>query len=270
MCIAIYHDEKCFLTEEEFKNSWNSNPDGGGFMYFNDAKEIVIEKSMLYTEMYRKYYDAIEKYSDSSPFAVHFRIATHGSVNIDNCHPFRASAHTAVMHNGIIPVLMEKKDKRSDTRVFVQEYMSRLPATWLDDDYLFSMVEQFVGGSKLIIMTNDPKLESYLYILNEKDGHWNEEKTKWYSNRSYCNSSSSVFGKYSSTQQYSLDIWDDNPIVSPLGKCVLCDDDAVLDNVCYNCETCMSCYLNEQDCECYSSISGMTDDQWRMYDTKQG
>lgn len=265
MCIAIYHDAKCFLTEEEFFYSWKNNPDGGGFMYFDEANEIVIERSMDFDEMRSKYYAAIEKYSETSPFAVHFRIATHGSVNLSNCHPFRSSANTALMHNGIIPVLMEKKDKRSDTRVFAEEYMPRLPKGWMDDDYLFTMVEEFIGASKVIVFTNDPKLDSYMYILNEKDGHWNQTKTKWYSNKSYCSFSKAVGPDI---KTYGIGSWSEPTLAasnSPLDECRFCNVPAILDGMCYACETCNDCMMNESSCMCHKSLNDLTEDQWTEY-----
>lgn len=259
MCIAIYHDQRCPLTESEFENSWRANPDGGGFVYFDENNELVIKKSMDKNEMKKKYYDAIEKYSETSPFAVHFRIATHGGVNIDNVHPFRANAHTVVMHNGIIPVLMDKGEKRSDTRVFVDEYMSRLPKGWLDDEYIVDMTEEFIGSSKLIIMTNDPRLRSYLYILNEKQGHWSESGTTWYSNKSYCTYKPQ-------TTKYSLSSWDQMEIQDDtikLAKCKVCGENAVFDDLCYNCDSCVHCNLEEDRCKCYSRIHEMTDSQYK-------
>jgi len=262
MCIAIYHDPGCPLSKDEFQNSWENNPDGGGFTYFNESGDLTIKKSMEMGKMYDEYEEAIENFGDSSPFAVHFRIATHGGVNIHNAHPFRADANTVVMHNGIIPVLMEKGDKRSDTRVFVEEYMSRLPKGWLDDEYLVDMVEEYIGSSKLIILTNDPKLKSFLYILNEEQGHWNEEKTKWYSNKSYCRAPGIV--------KYNLGGWSqpnmDGLTIPALPACNFCDDNAVMDDMCYSCEMCNRCALPDESCMCYARIHTTTDDQFYRTD----
>lgn len=257
MCIAIYHDQSCPLTEDEFVTSWTNNPDGGGFTYFDEAGDLVIKKSMHRNELMSAYYEAIDKYGDSSPFAIHFRIATHGLVNLDNCHPFRANANTVVMHNGIIPVIMNKGDKRSDTRVFVEEYMSRMPKGWLDDEYLFDLAQEYIGSSKIIIMTNDPKANSYLYIMNEKMGHWSEDGKTWYSNKSYCSST---------TKKYNLTGWSqpsmDEPLVHALPQCPICDEHAVYDDMCYNCETCLKCESMEDMCRCYTRINGLTDEEF--------
>jgi len=258
MCIAIYHDQSCPLSPEEFNNSWTNNPDGGGFAYFDESNEIAIKKSMNKGEMYDMYYKAIEKYGETSPFLVHFRIATHGSVNLSNAHPFRVNANTIMIHNGMIPVIMDKKQKRSDTRVFVEEYLPRLPKNWYDDEYLFDIVQEYIGNSKLVFMTNDPKLDSYLYIVNEKMGHWSEDGTTWYSNKSYCSSKS-----------YNLTGWKQPSMSEPiedlvvLPECKICGENAVFDDMCYSCESCAMCGLTDDICACYASIHKMTDEQFK-------
>jgi predicted glutamine amidotransferase len=257
MCIAIYHDQSCPLSPEEFNTSWSNNPDGGGFAYFDEANEIAIKKSMDKGEMYDMYYKAIEEYGQTSPFLVHFRIATHGSVNLSNAHPFRVNANTVMIHNGMIPVIMDKKQKRSDTRVFVEEYLPRLPKNWYDDEYLVDMVQEYIGNSKLVFMTNDPKLDSYLYIMNEKMGHWSEDGKTWYSNKSYC-----------ATKTYSLTSWNQPSMNEPnedlivLPKCKVCGENAVFDDMCYNCESCAMCQMHDDICACYKSIHNMTDSQF--------
>lgn len=258
MCIAIYHDQSCPLDPEAFENSWSNNPDGGGFAYFDESNELVIKKSMNKGQMYDQYYKAIEEYGDKSPFLVHFRIATHGTVDLANAHPFRVNANTVLIHNGMIPTIMDKKQKRSDTRVFVEEYLPRLPKNWLDDKYLFDMVQEYIGASKLVIMTNDPKLDSYLYIVNEKMGHWSKDGKSWYSNRSYC-----------SYKKYNLSAWsqpsiEDKELLDDMifPECKMCGENAVFDDLCYNCESCVHCGLEENNCKCYARIHSMTDSQF--------
>lgn len=262
MCIAIYHDAGYCLDEAHFKNSWDNNPDGGGFSYIDGTGQLQVFKTMTYQKMFETYYDAVTN-NPESPFSVHFRIATHGSVNIDNCHPFRYGDKYTLIHNGIIPVLMDKKDKRSDTRVFVEEYMSRMPKGWLDDDYLFNMTEEFIGNSKLVILTTDPKADAYAYILNESQGDWNKEQTAWFSNGSYKIERKTLFGgsKWHTPSQLTLDNQFDQ-YTPKLGKCSFCDVDAVFDDVCYQCESCQICSMADEACKCYESIHDMTEEEW--------
>lgn len=261
MCIAIYHDPYCPLDKQEFENSWRNNPDGGGFSYFNRDGMPVIQKYMFKSDMYEAYYRAVEKYEES-PFLVHFRIATHGQVNEDNAHPHRVNEHTTLIHNGIIPVMMEKGEKRSDTRVFVDDYLPRLPSNWLDVPELFHMVEEFIGWSKIVVLTSDPALEQQMYVLNETDGHWAEDGKTWYSNESYSSCKSKVVGgkwvKPADLKYDQSDLWDDDRDSLTLGKCVLCAEAAVFDDICYQCETCQLCSYTEGECKCNSSLHDLT------------
>jgi predicted glutamine amidotransferase len=257
MCIAIYHDPYCALDRQEFENSWRNNPDGGGFSYFNKQGKPVIQKFMFKSDMYEAYYRAVEKYEES-PFLVHFRIATHGQVNEDNAHPHRVNENMTLIHNGIIPVLMEKTEKRSDTRVFVDEYLSKLPHNWVDDEELFHMVEEFIGWSKIVLLNSDSRLKQHVYILNEQDGHWAEDGKTWYSNSSYSTCVSKSLSKW--VRPADLDKEYDQAV---LGSCIMCAEPAVFDDICYQCETCQLCSYTERECKCVAgSVHSMTEQEW--------
>jgi len=271
MCIAIYHSADCVLSESEIRTSWSNNPDGGGFSYFDQNGDVRVEKHMKLKPFTAAYYDAIDKHASRSPFSVHFRIATHGGVNIENCHPFMPNDGTSIIHNGIIPVLFNDKDKRSDTRVFVDEYLPRLGTSWFDDEYMFDMVSEYIGGSKLVVLSNLGKKDAY--IVNESRGHWSSDNNYWYSNLSYksqassCSTNSFVSGKQLSI--YSND--DMNALINPedndedayaLAECIFCASNAVYDEVCYECEICQLCASYDTECTCYNSIHSMTDHQY--------
>lgn len=264
MCIAIYQSPGCRLPKEQLVQSWKSNPDGAGIAYFNENGDIIIEKDMELDGILYKYERAVDRYAQNSPFAVHFRIATHGTVNIDNCHPFRVSEDTTLIHNGIIPVVFDdKKDPRSDTRVFADEYLPKLPADWMDDEHLFDMVETYIGNSKLVILSRAGKHDAY--IANEDAGHWSKDEKFWYSNGSYKTSTKMV---WSSSSQLSLgcdvklDDDEDNYI---LPQCLMCGENAVFDDMCYNCESCQTCYQEDEHCLCDGPyrVHAMTDSEYK-------
>lgn len=263
MCIAIYQAPGVRLPKEQLVESWRNNPDGGGFAYFDSNGEIVIEKDMTLDGMLRKYERAVDRYAQYSPFAVHFRIATHGGVNIDNCHPFRVNDDTVMIHNGIIPVVFESStDPRSDTKVFASDYLSKLPSNWMDDDNLFDMVETFVGASKLVVLTRAGLDDAY--IVNEDSGGWSDDKDFWYSNGSYKAATKFYWGN---KNQLSLgcDV-DEAGLSDPsLPECFVCGFAAVYDGLCYQCESCAGCYQEEEHCLCgnkVGKIHGMTDKEY--------
>jgi hypothetical protein len=251
MCIAIYQAPGYRLTEQELANSWNNNPDGAGISFFDSSCEIVIEKTMNRSEFVDLYNKAVKQHGRHSEMAVHFRIATHGGVNITNCHPFHTPDKSmSVIHNGIIPVLFDsKKDPRSDTRVFVEEIIPMLPANWIDNEQLFNMVEEYIGNSKLVVLSHTS--ESSAYIVNEDMGHWSDDKKIWFSNKSYCSIPKGIV-------TYKGSAWQSPQLIEEqaLPKCMLCDENGVFDDVCYECETCQLCgYIAWTD-ECCVGMNG--------------
>jgi len=262
MCIAIYQSPGCRLPKEQLVQSWNNNPDGAGFTYFNENGELVIEKDMTLDGILYKYERAVDRYAQYSPFAVHFRIATHGSVNIDNCHPFQVSEDTTLIHNGIIPVVFDsKKDPRSDTRVFVSDYLPKLPTNWMDDEHLFDMVETYIGNSKLVILTRAGEHDAY--IANEDAGHWSSDKNFWYSNASY-KGVSKMSWKPVNQLALGCDVPSDDEDTYKLPECYICGENAVFDDMCYNCESCQTCYQEDEHCLCDGPfrVHAMTDKQF--------
>jgi len=258
MCIAIYQNKGNEITDEQFNNCWQANPDGGGFAYITPDGEIKTQHYMKYKKMFAAYKAAMDQYGDSSPFLVHFRIATHGTVSIENCHPFRVTENKVMIHNGMIPVPLDKNDKRSDTNVFAQEYLSKLPANWLDDPYMVDMVEDYITtGSKIALLSTDTDYVGY--ILNQRLGHWTDENGIWWSNKSYERCTTKYTNPQSKWYKPSDIAPSDN---SGIAECYLCETKSVYDGVCYECETCQRCSEVYDYCVCNSSIHSMSDHQF--------
>lgn len=123
-----------------------------------------------------------------SPFILHVRIATHGSVTLANCHPFIVPSDegdTVMMHNGIISNMDDavKGTDLTDTQGLIANVLVDLKDTWLDSPYLCEYIEEFIGYSKLVFLTNNSNLDYDLYILNEDLGVWH--KDIWYSNYAF-------------------------------------------------------------------------------------
>lgn len=256
MCLAIYCEAGATCAESDLRTAFQANPDGAGFMYVNSGGALTLERFMQFDPFLAALDRATDQNPDS-PFAIHFRWATHGSTTLQNVHPFRVDKHTALIHNGVLPVVMGKGHKRSDTAVFAEDYLPRLSPTWFDDPALFDMVEQYCAGSKLVVLTTHPAAKYGAYILNEKAGHWNEANDIWYSNGSYRakEAACAVPAGYRTT---SADVawWRaalDGAPVAPEGSeiCEWCGERDVMDSVCFTCELCQKCGDNVDKCDCY-------------------
>ena len=181
MCIAIFSPKNIFQTKQILENCWRTNKDGAGYMYANNGK-IIIKKELESFDKFFSMYEEDWKENQDRNFVIHFRFKTHGSVNLDNTHPFMIQDDIAFCHNGIINI--ETYEDKSDTRVFgegVLEYIPNLKEM-IQNPGLQFLIESSIGWSKLIFLDN----EGDVTILNERDGIW-ETDGSWYSNNGYLN-----------------------------------------------------------------------------------
>lgn len=89
MCVIMkYTLDSGFPKEETLKSAEMLNKDGGGIAWIDNGK-VKWEKGMHITSGYIM--DLIEKEKMQLPIIVHFRIATHGTVDTPLCHPFAIS-----------------------------------------------------------------------------------------------------------------------------------------------------------------------------------
>jgi glutamine amidotransferase len=272
MCLAIYCPAGKDVELEHLVEGYCNNPHGAGFSYFDEKGKVRRQRFMKFEEFLSAYEEAKREHGEHSPFSIHFRYATHGKTDVDNVHPFMYNSDTTVIHNGILDCLIDDK-AMSDTFSFVENYLTSLPREWYDNEYLFDLVEQYCTGSKLVILTANPNAKHYAYIVNESSGFWENEI--WYSNKSFCKEKPknkvTMFPTDLNEQlQLEADAYysshDDDSVV--IDKCRLCDEEAVMDNMCYYCETCQNCMMEDIYCECSTSLHKMTDKQlqkmWEM------
>jgi len=189
MCIAIAQPKGTdTLSIDQLERGWTANPDGGGYAYINEYNDIVVVKDMDMDSFILQYVEAHGTYGADSPFIIHMRIATHGSVTLANCHPFTApivgDGDMVFMHNGIIDKVTKDIEGTdlTDTEGLGVFVLSDLHDEWLDNEHLVSYIEDFIDYSKLVFLTTAPGLDKELYILNESNGTWDSKI--WYSNYS--------------------------------------------------------------------------------------
>jgi glutamine amidotransferase len=182
MCVIAVNKSKSLLSEETLNNCWNNNPDGAGIMYAIDNK-LYVYKTMKKHKLIKKYKEIREKYPDID-IVLHFRLATHGSVNIDNVHPVVINKDIAFVHNGIISEVMhtsfalEYKDY-SDTRIFGKMIEGIADKIFVDKG-LQELLESYIGHSKIVFMNNYGEI----LTLNKSYGVYDREGN-WFSNNTY-------------------------------------------------------------------------------------
>lgn len=139
MCVIARYEDK-YPTKEMLDSMEAMNKDGGGIAWI-EGDHVRWEKGMHVTSQFIM--DKIESEKIQLPIIVHFRIATHGSVDTPLCHPFAISGDVddtmasgfdkegVLFHNGIwrdykevaLKLLMNRPDAKlvdgdiSDSRI---------------------------------------------------------------------------------------------------------------------------------------------------------
>ena len=279
MCMLCVVPKGVIPSREKLENSALNNPHGFGFaIVIPSENRIISERSMDADESINRFLKLRNEYPEG--YAMwHARYATHGSRNIENCHPFTVGKdkRTYLAHNGILDIDIKAKDDRSDTRVFAEELLPTIGGVKsLDNDHVWDMICEFASGSKICILTVDPKAEHQCYIINQDLGREDNDGV-WWSNDS-CYLTETNYLKPTSAGYYNgefdfdtlvkkdTDIettkTDDSKELANFGE-YYCPNEAcgaLLDeedfnvycNTCMYCGYCFDCMLEYENCFCYN------------------
>ena len=177
MCLLIHQPEGVRFSEEDFRNFFQRNSDGFGFMW-GDGQRLHITKLVI-----EKVGDIVKAYEALIPeknAVLHFRMATHGPKTKQNVHPFRVTAEIGMAHNGILSSSNPFDKERTDSEHLI-EYFIR-PIAKVSPDLIFDarwgeMLASLIGASnRLVFMHADGRIA----IINEKQGV--RYKEAWMSN----------------------------------------------------------------------------------------
>lgn len=205
MCLLTYFPPNAVVNVDRLECGARCNPHGHGFAIVTASGEVIIDHAMTPTALIERFAKLREEHPDSHAL-FHSRITTHGATDLSNCHPFQVvgprGGQTILAHNGILPTDCQprKGDKRSDTRILAEDMLwkrwstHRLPSLgskrprftkrWLDAPQVRASIEKWLGtGSKVLVLTTNPRLEQTAYLFNERLGDWVDGV--WYSNSSY-------------------------------------------------------------------------------------
>ncbi len=179
MCIAIYKPVGEDIDYDTFVKCWESNPHGAGHIHINSEGKLDIFKTLDFDEWWEQYQIDLER-CPTTDFVIHFRYATQGDIDMDNCHPFWIDSHHAFVHNGTVRNAPDDPDKKkSDTVMFNETILQNLPIDWLENFAIKELIEEYIGFSKLIVMNDWGEVE----IFNAHKGEW--VGNIWYSNDYY-------------------------------------------------------------------------------------
>ena len=186
MCMLSFFPEGVQPVADHLCNGAERNRDGYGFAIVipGDKPRILVRKSMDSVKIIDDFIRLRAMYP-AGPALFHSRLTTHGVTGKYNCHPFMVGkdSRTVLAHNGILrdSVQPGKDDRRSDTRIFAEDFAARMEL-WTPQGREF--VEEWMGSyNKLVIMSVDPRFAQHAYILNQTAGTWAEGA--WHSNMGF-------------------------------------------------------------------------------------
>ena len=274
MCMISYFPAGVEIDESAVWNGSTWNDMGHGWAIATEDRKILTGKSMVAELAITEFLIAREDHPNS-PAMFHSRLATHGSVDEYNCHPFRVGRHAVVAHNGILPSAFHPKgkDQRSDTHVMADEWLQRQSrwGTWSRKER--KMIGDLIGtNNKLVILSVSPLLAKPRgFLVNGHMGDW-VKSGAWYSNGDYryewtpktyggtwmsgdggyvVGGSSENKGKYGSTYQGGFHAFHDDECAFCFGK----DTVNQMSNVCSFCHMCQDCGEYITDCLCYTPMA---------------
>lgn len=211
MCIAILNTPNVTFPKSLISTCWDNNGDGAGLIYTGGGSLFIHKELNSVDNFYNKYIDVRRRFPKSK-IVLHFRIGTSGGINLDNCHPFSVSKNLAFVHNGIISELNGINPKKSDTNLFNEFVLQHLPADFTANPALMSVIEKYIGSSKLVFLNKDNEAT----IVNEELGVEDSKYPNcWFSNSTYKPSQYydrggvKVYKKSGITPYYADDAWED-------------------------------------------------------------
>jgi hypothetical protein len=170
MCLLIARKSGSWKpTKKEFSNAWDSNPDGFGIAYSSKGRISTIK---CLTE--KTAWKQIEKLPDNVPALLHWRMGTHGSVSLNNVHPFdlpavKDSRRWVGAHNGVLSLLATDTD-RTDSETYFRT-LRRINIPEIEKDI------SKLGYGKMAFLSSSGDL----FLANEQQGSWRNSDV-WQSN----------------------------------------------------------------------------------------
>lgn len=167
MCLIAYVPDGRELDADVYASAFADNEDGIGIMSRLGVVKFLGKKMLKKAKRYIR----TQLAPGQVEYAIHFRFATHGDVNLANTHPFvLPTGKDYMMHNGVISWCGYDKS-RSDTGIFA-DLLGDYETT---DKYLDDLSKLVGYGNKLCIMDAAGKFS----LVNADAGLW--DRGVWYS-----------------------------------------------------------------------------------------
>jgi glutamine amidotransferase len=181
MCIVISKPRGRAVKRDVYETCFDNNKDGAGFIVREKTGELRMEKGFF---TFKEFWEHFQPHQ-SKQAIIHFRIKTHGKLDLDNCHPFWVKENSlAFAHNGIISAVDTSSDETmSDTWHFneaiLQHLQDKMGEEFIFDPIIQELISGYIGINKLAFIHQDGRT----LIFNKSLGTM--EDGVWFSNYSY-------------------------------------------------------------------------------------
>ena len=204
MCVIVYKPAgQPMPGMSTLSACWAANRDGAGFMR-PESGIVRIRKGLMEWDGFAEALEAEMASCDAEalPFALHFRIATHGAVKPGCCHPFpvcgsasqmRRTEQTAAigfMHNGVLSGL-KTSEAVSDSMAFAKRVLSpldRLSGDLLGDPDMRKVIGASTQGSRFLLMDGAGDVRTF--------GRWIAQDGIMFSNDNWKRRPLTALGSY--------------------------------------------------------------------------
>lgn len=176
MCILIHHPAGTHFSQDQLLDFFSKNSDGFGAIVKRGDTVEVLKSIGTFEEINALYIEQVSGYEA----IIHFRMKTHGAIDIANCHPYEVVPGVWMAHNGVLSTGNHKDPKMSDTWHYIQDFLKPVleqDVTLIHNPGFQRMIASHIGASNKFGFMNQ---DGEVVLINEASGVWHQEI--WYSN----------------------------------------------------------------------------------------
>ena len=271
MCIAIIKNKNIELPSEDIlRICFNNNPDGAGFVLNRNGVNYIY-KGYFTFDGFLKALKLVSPLKEES-LMIHFRVATHGKINIENCHPFPidgyfknmlkpiyATNSDVMIHNGKLLIDITNPIY-SDSMHFAKslyQFDRKNNSEFLE--YIIQPTDKNKRGNRIGILTSNGETEHY-------GVGWIEQNGILYSNDSFKTNGTykSSFKKKIKTTRVGFSVFNDlnvcdkcSRVVNQIYTCHIANKNGniVTQRLCNSCKDNINNLFSCDDCREYYNLN---------------